>query len=143
MKHVFVKTLFFVCAIASLSVTTEAKAAETVPSSELILLAKNPVNNDIPFFKGHRQGKGVTLQWVSNNLESYVIEESTDGEFFDAISTATTASRQQTSGSKNGRHTFNIPEVFPGETFYRIVGTLADGSTVYSEVISVRILKRK
>src|SRR5690606_5338944 len=142
MKQLFVKKLFFVCAIATLSVTTEAKTIEAIPSTELSLSAKEPVN-DIPFFKGHRQGKGVTLQWVSNNLESYVIEESTDGEFFDAISTATTASRQQTSGSKNGRHTFNIPEVFPGETFYRIVGTLADGSTVYSEVISVRILKRK
>jgi|SRR5690606_12557587 len=141
MKQLFVKKLFFVCAIATLSVTTEAKTVEAIPSAELSLSAKEPVN-DIPFFKGHRQGKGVTLQWVSNNLESYVIEESTDGEFFDAIPSSF-ATTQKTSGSKNGRHTFNIPEVYPGETFYRIAGTLADGSVVYSEVISVRILKRK
>lgn len=141
MKQLFVKKLFFVCAIATLSVTTEAKTVEAVPSSDLSISAKEPVN-DIPFFKGHRQGKGVTLQWVSNNLESYVIEESTDGEFFDAIPSSF-ATTQKKSAAKNGRYTFNIPEVYPGETFYRIAGTLADGTVVYSEVISVRILKRK
>ena len=103
---------------------------------------ENPPVSDIPFFKGHRQGRGVTLQWVANNVESFEILYSTDNDYYESLEMVS-AKSQTTSGAKNGRYTLTIPDVYPGETFYKLKGTLADGSVVYSEPISVMIMKRK
>ena len=135
MKQLFLKKLFSLCAVAVLSATANVNAAETVNLTEQTISDEAAPVNDIPFFKGHRQGRGVTLQWVANNAESFVIETSPDGEFWDFIATK--------SASSNSRHNFNIPEVFPGTAHYRIKAIMSDGSEVYSEVVTVRVVQRK
>lgn len=135
MKQLFLKKLIPFCAVAILSATANVNATEIVNLTEQTISAETAPVNDIPFFKGHRQGRGVTLQWVANNAESFLIETSTDGEFWDFIATK--------SANNNSRHNFNIPEVFPGTAHYRIKATMADGSEVYSEVVTVRVVQRK
>ena len=135
MKQLFLKKLFSLCAVAVLTATANVNATETVNLTEQTISEEAAPVNDIPFFKGHRQGRGVTLQWVANNAESFVIETSADGDFWDFIATK--------SASSNSRHNFNIPEVFPGTAHYRIKAIMGDGSEVYSEVVTVRVVQRK
>ncbi|MBA2499322.1 MAG: hypothetical protein H0V30_06305 [Chitinophagaceae bacterium] len=142
MKQLFLKKLITVCAVASLTATSNLNATETVHPTEQKISSEKKAVNDIPFFKGHRQGRGVTLQWVANNVESFEIQHSTDGDWFDPLETMSSQT-QSKGGNNNGRFSFNIAEVYPGETFYRIKGTLPDGSVMYSETISVRIVQRK
>lgn len=142
MKQLFLKKLMPLCAVAMLTATTNANATESVNLTEMKISAEKPPVSDIPFFKGHRQGRGVTLQWVANNVESFTIEYSTDNDWFDTLETLNSQA-QSKAGSNNGRFSLNIPDVFPGETFYRIKGIRSDGSEVYSETISVKIVQRK
>lgn len=142
MKQLFLKKLIPVCVVAMLTATTNVNASETVYPTEQKISNPKSIVNEIPFFKGHRQGRGVTLQWVANNVESFEIQYSTDGDWFDPLESIS-AQTQSKAGSNNGRFSLNIPDVFPGETFYRIKGTLPDGSVMYSETISVKIVQRK
>ncbi len=142
MKQLFLKKLFSLCAVATLTATANVNATETVNLTEQTISVEKAPVNDFPFFKGHRQGRGVTLQWVSNNIESFEIQFSSDGDWFDPLETISSLS-QSNGGNNNGRYSLNIADVFPGETFYRIKGTLPDGSVTYSETISVKILQRK
>ena len=84
----------------------------------------------------HRQAKNVVATWsvTTNNVVSFNIERSYDGEFF------------ETTGSMdyNGTATYKYKDlgVFPGTIYYRITAIKADGTTECSPVESVRIVQR-
>lgn len=87
------------------------------------------------FLRGHRQGSDVSLSWAvaAEGVQSFRIERSSDGEFFDEVETVAAA-------PKTNRYLDT--GVYPGTNYYRVVAVLADGSTIESSVIVVRIIKR-
>lgn len=86
------------------------------------------------YFRVHRQGSGVSLNWSAPGAETFQIERSYDGEFFDLI-----ASVEAGAVSKLK---YLDQSVFPGVIYYRVAAVMADGSVEYSEVESVRIVKK-
>ena len=95
------------------------------------------VDNVFRSFNLHRQGKGISLSWTvsTNSVNSYVIQRSYDGEYFDDLDL-----HIKTLGRWNRA---NDTEVFPGYLHYRIVAILEDGTECYSPVQIVRIVRRK
>lgn len=90
--------------------------------------------NEFARFNGHRQQKGIMLNWIftdPNNVVSFVVQRSYDGEYY------------ETAGEvpANGKNQFKDNDVFPGHIYYRIAALMFDGSTIYSNVEVVRIVR--
>ena len=135
MKQLFLKKLIPFCAVAILSATANVNATEIVNLTEQTISTETAPVNDIPFFKGHRQGRGGPRPGGAPPAASGGRATATEGDVWEFIATK--------SANNNSRHNFNIPEVFPGTAHYRIKATMADGSEVYSEVVTVRVVQRK
>ncbi|RYZ29253.1 MAG: hypothetical protein EOO10_06910 [Chitinophagaceae bacterium] len=91
----------------------------------------------------HRQAKGTATDWSLSNLNGVIgftvqrTYEDPNDEFAyweDLCTMACDASR---------RFSYNDKEVFPGVISYRIAALMEDGSTLFSELSSVRIVSRK
>lgn len=91
----------------------------------------------------HRQAKGIAADWSLSNMNGVIgfsvqrTYEDPNDEFayWEELSTiACDASR---------RFSYNDKEVFPGVISYRIAALMEDGTTVFSEISSVRIVSRK
>jgi len=91
----------------------------------------------------HRQAKGIAADWNLSNMNGVVgfavqrTYEDPNDEFayWEELSTmACDASR---------RFSYTDKEVFPGLISYRIAAIMEDGTTVFSEISSVRIVSRK
>jgi hypothetical protein len=90
---------------------------------------------DFRYFRIHRQAKNVVLNWSSvytSGVNSFVIERSYDGDFFDVIN--------QMPASSETRHTWKDMNVFPGYIHYRVGCIMNDGTTHYSATEIIRIV---
>jgi hypothetical protein len=87
------------------------------------------------FLRAHRQGSNISLNWSAavEGVESFRIERSYDGEFFEPVATVAAAA---------GTNRFLDDEVFPGLITYRVVAISAGGSSSYSATVSVRLVRR-
>lgn len=88
-------------------------------------------------FNVHRQHNSAALSWNTNgdNVSSFVIERSYDGEYFDAVGGCAPAT---------GRwHRYKDDTVEPGLIYYRIAAYMPGGSIEYSHTAMVKIVKHK
>jgi len=115
---------------------TVSPAVATHAATYLVAPAK--VTGCFDYFRAHRQGSGITMTWASSstNVVMYTIERSEDGEFFDPI-----GSMIAKGNGRNGTHKFKDDNVYPGVISYRIAALKSDGSTEYSPVETVRIVR--
>ncbi|MEO5648874.1 MAG: hypothetical protein ABIR03_03000 [Ginsengibacter sp.] len=95
--------------------------------------------NPFIFFNAHRQGySSIGLMWrISNsdNIISFQVQRSYDGEFFDLISDLPCNAFTQ-------KFNWKDDNVFPGYIYYRLAANLMDGSIIYSEVQVVHIVQK-
>jgi hypothetical protein len=125
------------CAVALTSTTI----ASPVPVNNNQPVPINPqsvqkvkFSNEFGKVNVHRQQKGILLTWIftdPNNVVSFVVQRSYDNEFF------------ETAGEvpSNGKNQYKDNDVFPGHIYYRIAALMYDGSTIYSNVEAVRIVR--
>ena len=86
----------------------------------------------------HRQHNGVALTWYTinkENVNSFIIERSYDGSFYETI--------DEVEVSTSADYHYSDNQIFPGYLYYRIGAVMNDGSIIYSEVEMLRIVSRK
>jgi hypothetical protein len=124
------KTVFTFCTLILITSAIASPLPSTKPQS--VSIAK--FTNEFSKFNVHRQAKGVVLDWVftdPNNVVSFRIERSYDGTFFERV----------TEVPATGRNQYKDEDVFPGHIYYRVAALMYDGSTIYSNVDVVRIVR--
>jgi len=126
------KTIPFLALFATLILTTSYVSAVITPEKSVSIAV-----NDFNHFRVHRQANDVALSWAVNaaNVSSFTIERSWDGEFFDEAATFP--------AQGSGTHKYLDSPGGGGTFFYRITAVMEDGSSVQSDVQSVRLVKRK
>ena len=115
-------------------------ASATAVNDQLQLSTVKPVSG-FDFVRAHRQGKGVTLTWAysSEGVVGFTVqrtyEDPTDpyAVWEDATSIGFNAARS---------YKYNDIAVYPGSIHYRVVAQYADGSSVVSETVSVKIVSK-
>ena len=94
---------------------------------------------DIVFdsFNAHRQHNSVVLTWstIETGISSFIIQYSFDGVTFSTI--------DQVSPDGSNRNQYLHEGAFPGYNYYRIGAIMSNGTTEYSDVEAVRIVRRK
>ena len=133
------KTQMVVLSIAFLAThspeTVPANSAATTPGH---VIAKQ--DNGFAFFKTHRQGKRVTATWglmsddgVAGFTLQKTYQDPTDpySMWEDVGEVACTATRS---------FKYTDDNVFPGDINYRVVALMNDGTSIMSELSSVRIV---
>ena len=112
-------------------------------SSPVVSASPLPVSNVAKTFNGfdafhaHRQQTGVALAWrhSSSTVTNFIIQHSYDGVTFNTI--------DQVAPVLSGWNNFKDDGAFPGYNYYRIGAVLSDGSTDYSDINCIRIVRRK
>ncbi|HET6995456.1 MAG TPA: hypothetical protein VFI06_10770 [Chitinophagaceae bacterium] len=123
-------TLFFTTA----SFTTLTDSPVKMPAA-----LKQTDNASFIFFRTHRQGKGITATWAvnANNVASFTVKRTYEDPndpyaFWEDISTVP--------GGLGRSFKYTDVNVFPGFVNYKIVALMDDGSSIISEVATVRIV---
>lgn len=107
-----------------------------------ILQKENSIQSEsgypFTYFKAHRQGFNETgLMWrisSSANVLSFQIQRSYDGEFFNPIA--------EIPCNTNIRFSWQDGNLFPGYIYYRIAAKFMDGTTIYSDMQVVHIVRK-
>ena len=88
------------------------------------------------YFRAHRQGSGVTLNWGMSSMadvDYFRIERSDNGEFFNYF--------LELPNNGSNRQSWRDGSVFPGYNHYRVVYVMNDGTEIYTETKTVRIVQ--
>jgi hypothetical protein len=109
-----------------------ASSFSTAATFEKTVISKTTTSFD--YFRVHRQGSGIALSWSAPDAVSYQVERSYDGAFFDLVASVDAGGATALK--------FKDESVFPGTIYYRIGAVKADGTVEYSDVESVRIVKK-
>ena len=132
MKNIFVLAISSL-ALSGFSFTTNP----TVKSKKITTIsASAPVQQTFGYFRAHRQGKGISLNWGITspaNVSGFIIEWSDTGEFFIQLNSLL----RNSSLKYSWKHDFP----FPGYNHYRIGCVMNDGSVFYSDEDIVRIVQ--
>jgi len=88
-------------------------------------------------FRIHRMANDVALTWAvaTTDVSGFVIERSYDGDMYEPVT--------QVACNGNSVHKYRDSEVYPGYIHYRIAAIKTNGSTEYSAIATVRIVKRR
>jgi hypothetical protein len=100
-----------------------------------------PVNPAFTFFRTHRQTKdGITATWGISSMDGvmFFTVQRTYEDPTDQYAYWENLCNVPCNGTRSFKHTDN--NVFPGFINYRVVAYMIDGSTVASEVSTVRIV---
>jgi hypothetical protein len=124
--------LTILCVIVTLSFSY----ASPLPQTNKTSFSSNKFEDAFTRFNGHRQQNGIALTWQftnPNNAVCFVIQRSYDGAFFENLAEVP---------CNEGRNQFKDTNgVYPGFLHYRIVALMRDGSSIYSQVEIVRIVR--
>ena len=131
------KTKISIIVIIAMAFITIAATPIIKPSQPQTSLKKT--SDAFSFIRTHRQGKGTAICWsfTSTNAVGFTVqrtyEDPTDPyAYWEAISnTACNSSRSYKCSDEN---------VFPGYINYRVIALMSDGSTVSSDISTVRIV---
>ena len=134
------KAILIITALA-LSFTTSQANDCLVSSKPFIAKAKPAAAQGFGYFRIHRMGSDVALNWSVTDPASvtrFSVERSFDAGFsfsetLDEVECATT----------NPSYKYRDCATFPGYLYYRVAAHHADGSTEYSAVEMIRIVSRK
>jgi hypothetical protein len=98
-------------------------------------------DNGISFVRAHRQGKGITVTWGSSiSADVNFSVEKTYFDPTDIYSEWETVASMPCDGSRS--YKCNDNAVYPGFVNYRVAARGNDGSVIYSETVTVRIVSR-
>lgn len=123
--------------------TLPFRSAKTQAATGSHAVASVAKSNTFSFLRTHRQGKGVTATWGMTSADD-VLDFVVQRTYEDPGDTYAYWENIVTLPSSSVRSfTYTDREVFPGTIHYRIVAILTDGSTVQSEISSVRIVSRR
>jgi len=129
-NQIRMKTIFSIaCCLLIVSTATSTPLPQTKQA-----FVTAAYNDGFVRFNAHRQQAGIALSWTfgsPNNAVSFVIERSYDGSFFERIDEVPAA----------GKNQYKDNGVYPGYIYYRIAALMYDGSTIYSNVDMVRIVR--
>ena len=120
----------FLCAVVFASATI----ASPLPKHSKQPASVAKYTNDFVRFNAHRQQNGIMLNWIfsdPNNVVSFVIERSYDGSYYETV----------TEVPVNSKNQYKDNAVYPGYLHYRIKALMYDGSSIYSTVEVVRIVR--
>jgi hypothetical protein len=97
----------------------------------------SPITGVFGAFHAHRQQNGVALSWntVSPDAVHFIVQHSFDGVRFNDIG--------DIPAETSGWNKFKDDAALPGYNHYRIIAVKVDGSTEYSDVEVVRVVRHK
>ena len=136
------KTKMVILSIAFLIAYSSASTAVNSFGRALQLNSKKQ-DGGFAFLRTHRQAKGITLTWgvvTGNDVIGFTVQR-TDQDPTDPYSFWEDI--YSTSGDNSRSYKYTDNTVFPGVINYRVVATLADGSSIVSEISAVRIVSHK
>lgn len=128
------KTVPFLALFATLILTSSYVSTVIASPAETAVTLNDGFNH----FRAHRQGNTIALSWASSTpgVTHFIVERSfDDGEFFDPI--------DQVTCSGAGTHKYNDAFASGGVMTYRVVAVTSDGTRLYSDNATVRIVQRK
>jgi hypothetical protein len=131
--------LFSALAVSVLSTAFTPEKSPVLTSNQSKVTA---LTNDFAFLRGHRQGKNITLTWgmVSNaGLVGFDIEK-TNQDPNDPYSVWEDAG--SVAGSDARSFKLNDPNVYPGQTHFRITAWYSDSRSSTSEIVTVKIVSK-
>ena len=136
------KTRILALSLTAAIMLATVASAETLPTKPVASITAEP-NPSFTSIRTHRQAKGITAIWSMSGLDGVVgftvqrtYEDPTDAyAYWEDLCALPCDARRQFS--------YTDKEVFPGVINYRVAALMEDGSTVYSELSSVRIVSRK
>jgi hypothetical protein len=97
------------------------------------------VSDGFSFIRTHRQGKGAVVSWAfsSTNASGFAVQRTNEDPndpysvWFDVSSVPCNSSRSYKANDENP---------FPGLINYRVIAVMNDGSTLSSEISTVKIM---
>ena len=135
------KTRILALTVTATVLLATVSSAETFEAKPAVMKAvQNPIFSSL---RTHRQAKGITASWSMTGLDGVVgftvqrtYEDPNDMYAYweNLCDLPCNASRS---------FSYTDKEVFPGLINYRIAALMEDGTTVFSEVSSVKIVSRK
>lgn len=136
------KTRILVLSVSAailLSSVTPVETFANVPTVS-ILSEQNP---GFASLRTHRQAKGITATWSMTGLDGVVsfTVQRTYEDPNDTYAYWENLCDQPCNSSRSFSYTDK--EVFPGNVNYRVAALMEDGTIVFSEISSVRIVSRK
>lgn len=122
-----------------LFVSVQQSHSEIIPvkkNAERALMAA--ADQSFAFFRVHRMADDASVNWgITNPLQAayFIIERSEDGSNFLSVHEM----------PANGAASYRYRDVtaIPGYTYYRILAVNQDGTVTESEIVELRIVKRK
>lgn len=135
------KTRILALSVTTAILLTSVCSAETTEVKPPVVKATQ--NSAFSSLRTHRQGKSITATWSMTGLDGVVgfIVQRTDNDPTDEFATWEDLCTMACDASR--RFSYNDQEVLPGSVSYRIVAVMDDGTTVLSEISTVRIVSRK
>jgi hypothetical protein len=131
------KAQLFIISAILFGTTTSFNTIPDSPVKTALTLKKGDAS--FVFFRTHRQGKGVTATWAvsAGNVASFTVKRTYEDPndpyaFWEDISTVP--------GGLGRSFKYTDENVFPGYVNYKIVALMDDGSSIVSEVATVRIV---
>ena len=136
------KTRILALTLSATLLSATASYAETIIVKPVLSINASP-NPTFGYLRTHRQAKGITATWSMTGMDGVIgftvqrtYEDPNDAyAYWEELKELPCVSTRSFS--------YTDAEVFPGLINYRIKATLEDGSAVYSEISSVRIVSRK
>ncbi|MBI2731390.1 MAG: hypothetical protein HYX40_11690 [Sphingobacteriales bacterium] len=131
-------------AIGSLMLYSVSNASgnTTQKSPSLIVIKPAAMQCNFAFLRGHRKGNGTSLTWGMDGAGAvkFLVSRSYDFDPYDPYAVWEDAGTVNADNSRSYKLDDN--NVFPGTIHYKIVAVLSDGSSVCSQITSVRINKK-
>ncbi len=131
---------FILISALAVSVISTASTPVKIQSLNSKQIIASAFFNDFSFVRGHRQGKSITITWgmISNTgLVGFDIEK-TNQDPSDPYSVWEDAG--SIAGSNARSFKLNDPNVYPGQTHYRITAWFSDSRSSTSDIVTVKIV---
>jgi hypothetical protein len=131
------KAQLFIISATLFLTTTSFNSIQVSPVKTALTLKQ--ADASFVFLRTHRQGKGVAATWAVNtgNVASFTVKRTYEDPadpyaFWEDVSTVP--------GGSGRSFKYTDESVFPGYVNYKIVALMDDGSSIVSEVATVRIV---
>ncbi|HMJ48829.1 MAG TPA: hypothetical protein VK498_15965 [Ferruginibacter sp.] len=126
--------------IATLLSCAQVSATEP-PIKKSTTISQQQFTGSFSFFRGHRQGKNITLTWgMSSNagIDQFVVE-CTYEDPTDPYSVWSTKGVVANTNLRSFKFE-DVTDVYPGTMYYRIIAMSGNAPSVVSQIESIRIV---
>jgi hypothetical protein len=122
---------------------TMASGSPSAVSSAAVIIKPAALQCNFAFVRGHRQGNGTALAWGMDGAGAakFYVSRTYDFDPYDPYAVWEDVTVMNANNSR--MYTVSDKSVFPGMIHYRIVAVMTDGSSVSSEIKSIRLNKKR